>query len=207
MSRIYVYKLVAVNGGAPCDQEGLLSLAICKPAIRRCAAVGDLIFGFAGNTLYNDNRLIYAARITEIVSGQRYYGGPRHRNRRDCIYELVETVYRRRVGALYHDDPGALEHDLGAPPHYQNAVVPLSTDYRYFGTSGSFGYKIDFPRVRQSIESLGRGHRVNHGDDLQHELLSLWGRLRRSDVPVMASEVPVINAEACNPPARRDRRC
>lgn len=34
MPKIYFYKLTADNGGAPCVQDGLLSLAICKPMIR-----------------------------------------------------------------------------------------------------------------------------------------------------------------------------
>lgn len=49
--RIYFYKLVADNGGAPCVENGLLSLAICKPMIRKTAKEGDLILGFAGNSL------------------------------------------------------------------------------------------------------------------------------------------------------------
>jgi len=49
MSQIYFYKLTVDDGGAPCAERGLLSLAICKPMIRRTAQKGDLIFGFAGN--------------------------------------------------------------------------------------------------------------------------------------------------------------
>jgi hypothetical protein len=36
VERIYFYKLTADNGGAPCVEDGLLSLAICKPAIHGC---------------------------------------------------------------------------------------------------------------------------------------------------------------------------
>jgi Nucleotide modification associated domain 2 len=46
MSDIYFYKLTADNGGAPCVRHGLLSLAICKPMIRKTAEEGDLTFGF-----------------------------------------------------------------------------------------------------------------------------------------------------------------
>jgi Nucleotide modification associated domain 2 len=49
MSDIYFYKLTADNGGAPCVRHGLLSLAICKPMIRKTAEEGDLTFGFAAN--------------------------------------------------------------------------------------------------------------------------------------------------------------
>jgi Nucleotide modification associated domain 2 len=45
MNNTYFYKLTADNGGAPCVRYGLLSLAICKPMIRKTAKEGDLIFG------------------------------------------------------------------------------------------------------------------------------------------------------------------
>ncbi|MFM8479413.1 MAG: hypothetical protein ACKOEO_26795 [Planctomycetaceae bacterium] len=48
--KVYVYKIVVDNGGAPCVHDRLLSLAICKPAIRRTAQAGDLIFAF-GTTI------------------------------------------------------------------------------------------------------------------------------------------------------------
>jgi len=41
MARIYFYKLTTDDGGAPCVQDGLLSLAICKPMIRGTAEVGQ----------------------------------------------------------------------------------------------------------------------------------------------------------------------
>jgi hypothetical protein len=73
VARIYFYKLTVDDGGAPCVEDGLLSLAICKPFIRVKAKVGDVVFGFAANSLYSDNRLIYAARVTDKESGGAYY--------------------------------------------------------------------------------------------------------------------------------------
>ena len=86
--RIYVYKLTVDNGGAPCVQDGLLTLAICKPMIRRMAVTGDLIFGFAANSLHPDNPLLYIACVDEKLSGDAYYCQERFADRGDCIYEL-----------------------------------------------------------------------------------------------------------------------
>ena len=52
MSKIYIYKMTVDDGGAPCLRDGILSLAICKPAIRSAAEPGSLVLGFAGNELY-----------------------------------------------------------------------------------------------------------------------------------------------------------
>lgn len=65
MPSIYFYKLTVDDGGAPCVEKGLLSLAICKPMIRSSAQIGDIIVGFAANSLHSDNRLIYIAEVTD----------------------------------------------------------------------------------------------------------------------------------------------
>src|SRR5687768_1140857 len=84
--RLYVYKLETDNGGAPCPYRGVLSLALCKAAIRRTAQVGDLVFGFAANSLDRDNRLIYIQRITAVADDGEYYTAHEFSRRPDCIY-------------------------------------------------------------------------------------------------------------------------
>ena len=59
---IYVYKIVVDSGGAPCVSRGLLSLAICKPKIRKTAGKNSFVFGFGGKEY--EERLIYIARVT-----------------------------------------------------------------------------------------------------------------------------------------------
>ena len=71
---------------------------------------------------------------------------------------------------------GHLEHDLGAPPHYGNATVLLSEgveNFRYFGSPCPVQHKKMFPRLRDEIERLRRGHRVNHDIKLYAELSRL----------------------------------
>ena len=38
--RFYLYKMTVDDGGAPCVQDRMLTLAICKPTIRRVAPEG-----------------------------------------------------------------------------------------------------------------------------------------------------------------------
>jgi len=68
---IYIYKMVADSGGAPCVAAGLLSLAICKPMIRKSAEKGSLIFGFGGKA-YGE-RLLYIACVTQKSENGEYY--------------------------------------------------------------------------------------------------------------------------------------
>jgi hypothetical protein len=115
MGRIYYYKLTHDGGAAPCIQKGMLSLAICKPMIRSGAEIDDIIFGVTANSLDSQNRLIYAAHITKKLMKGEYYDGDKFTSRNDCIYEFRKGRYVRRKNAKFHDNPGDLRHDTGAP--------------------------------------------------------------------------------------------
>ena len=183
--RIFYYKLTADNGGAPCIQDGFLSLAICKPKIRCAAEPGDLIFGFAANSLHADNRLIYVARVTGKIANGDYYRTRRYSGRSDCIYRMEGGSFRWKRHARHHG-PADLRHDLGSWPHYSRAVVLISQDFRYFGANGTDDYKFRFPRIKHAVEGLGRGHSSNHDVQLRADLMSLkrqvWARYRRKNV-------------------------
>ncbi len=183
MSKFFFYKLAADTNGAPCTDDGLLTLAICKPMIRSMAEPGDLIFGFAANSLHPDNRLIYIARMTAKLSEGKYYQSKRFRNRGDCIYQKRGKQFFWRPGSLHHGSKRHLIRDLGKPTKYSRANVLLSNDFRYFGVNGSAAYKARYPRIKRAIEKLGRGHRVNLGQKLRSQLQALqeqtWNETRR----------------------------
>lgn len=169
--RLYVYKLTTDNLGAPCVWRNKLSLAICKPRIRSTATVGDLIFGFAANSLHPDNRPVYIARITQVVGDGEYYRDPRYRRRPDCIYEFLDGYYEVRPDARYHKHGDELSHDLGPAP-YKRATVLMSDDFRYLGQDSDVDLAA-FPAIERALDSLARGHRVNHPPELVAELQKL----------------------------------
>lgn len=191
MAKIYFYKLTTDNGGAPFAQGGLLSLAICKPMIRSAAKRGDLIFGFAANSLYSDNRLLYIARVTKTLPYGWYYTTKKYARREDCIYTRRGDCFVWRKGALHHG-PEHLVHDLGRYPDYAKANVLLSEDFRYFGKNGSAEYKGRYPLVKKAVERLGRGHRTHHDPGLCRELLALirevWNETRKKVLGVPTSK-------------------
>jgi hypothetical protein len=172
MSKIYFYKLTVDGGGAPCVHNSLISLAICKPMIRRTAEAGDLLFGFAASSLHRDNRLIYIAKVTETSDSGEYYAAVRFARRPDRIYRRRDGRFEWCQGALYHG-PKHLKHDLGEHPEYPRARVLLSSDFRYFGADGTADYKSRFPAVRRAVAGLGRGHRLRHHKSLAAELRAL----------------------------------
>ncbi len=189
--RTYLYKLTSDRGGAPCairpvaGEQPLLTLAICKPAIRRTAQPGDRILGITSHSLassdgYPLNAVIYAAILHDGLDSRDYFT-PSYTHRPDCIYQ-----FHRQNGTAAHTGRTQLhaapEHilkDLGRYPFYRNGRILLSYDFRYFGASA-----VRIPSrlhlLNQAAETLGQGHRVyTNASPEAHELSALFRMLWR----------------------------
>lgn len=192
---LYVYKVVADTGGAPCVWKRVLSRALCKPKIRRAAREGDMVFGFGGKD-YGE-RLIYIAEVTGKPPVGEYYRDPCFAKRRDCIYEDKDGVPERKRSARHHFLTDERKRDVGMK--FENALVLLSENFRYFGGNGTDSYKQDFPSVKILIEGLKRGHRVNHTSQLRSELVALkdqaWSQHNKM---VLGSPTDRDRTQVCN---------
>jgi len=92
------------TGFAPNPYHGTLTLATCKPAIRRCSQVGDWIGGWTGvkvvnkdgNIIHfsNNQRLVYLARVSEVIKIQDYWSRfPEKRPFETIFSNLSEEIY------------------------------------------------------------------------------------------------------------------
>ncbi len=172
--RFYVYKCVVDDGGAPCVDEGLLSLTICKPYIRSTAEKGDYIFAFGSNDDTPKNRLVYIAEVSERIQNAEYFERDEYRKRGDCIYERQALgKLARRADARFHDYPGARASDLGDEPNYPKANALIAQDFRYFGRTATDAWKAKSQHLRELVEDLRQGHRVNFVPQLLAELVAL----------------------------------
>jgi hypothetical protein len=206
--RTYLYKLTSDRGGAPCaprpmwDDNALLTLSICKPAIRRTAQIGDRLIGITSRALeasdgYPLNSVIYAARVSRALEPREYYA---HRGefvcRPDCIY-----AFHRANGTLshagrsrLHDDPAYEARDIGRYPFYRNARTLVSDDFRYFGSEAVL-IPARLGLLRQVAESLGQGHRVfdersTETSELDSLFKLLWQRPTRYTPSLVEEEAP-----------------
>ena len=171
--RTYLYKLTSDRGGAPCatppdpGQDPLLTLAICKPAIRRTAQPGDRILGITSHSLANRDgyplcAVIYAAIVQEGIEARNYFApGTTFASRPDCIYEFHQQNGRAAHAGRtnLHRAPANLLKDLGTYPYYRNGRVLLADDFRYFG-SAAIPIPPRLHLLYAAAESLGQGHRV-----------------------------------------------
>lgn len=163
---IFIYKLTADNGGAPCIKNDLLSLAICKPRIRKSAKKGDWIIGMGGKSVSDlKDRLIYIAEVTEVVDGGKYFSN-KYKERPDCIYEKDGEEYVWKKGSTYHSQE-ELNHDLGEHPGYVRAICLMSDNFIYFGRNE----KPSIEKIKNIYDGLPRDYSVNHDDETREILL------------------------------------
>lgn len=201
--RTYLYKLTSDRGGAPCalppapGAEPLLTLAICKPAIRRTAQPGDRLLGITSHALAQTDgypllSVIYAAVVREGIDARAYCAGEGvFAHRPDCIYE-----FHQRNGTAAHNGRSRLHlgeahllKDLGRYPFYRNGRVLLAADFRYFG-AGAVRIPARLHLLERAAETLGQGHRVFTEKDAESaEADALFRRLWKLPTAYTPAEV------------------
>ncbi|MDE0554049.1 MAG: hypothetical protein OXI24_07545 [Candidatus Poribacteria bacterium] len=137
------------SGFAPNPFHGYCTLATCKPLIRDRAEINDWLVGTGSNAknIRHGGHLVYAMRVTEILSTKDYWADPRFEDKKpnlhynwiaasgDNIYEPLGNGQWRQLGS-YHslrDGSASQKHiarDTGVPK------VLISDDFVYFGGEG-----------------------------------------------------------------------
>ena len=101
---VHRYVVAHDLGVAPCVHSDLLSLATCKPKLRKIANVGDIILGYASKLTWGESgRLVFIAVVTQIVSVIEYHSSVAYASRLDNIYKLVDGVLVHKQEIAYHN--------------------------------------------------------------------------------------------------------
>lgn len=171
MTRLFTYIMTDDSGSAPNPFNGMCTLAICKPAIRRTANVGDWVAGFASVNAAHDigHKLIYAMKVTQSVPMREYDTLSKcmwpHRIPNGHSWHMPD-----RLGDSIYDfanlnsygyptvRPGAHTEDH-RPTDLGGERVLISTHFYYFGSSA-----IELPKDLQKICPITQGHRSNLND-------------------------------------------
>ncbi len=141
-ARLFTYTIRVDDGAAPNPFNGMCSLAICKPAIRRVAKKDDWIVATGSKNACSGDlskRLVYAMRVEEVLSIEDYdkraiAEWPHRIPKRgssdlaerlgDCIYDYSQGTPRQRKGV---HGPENMSTDLSGEK------VLLSHHFYYFG--------------------------------------------------------------------------
>lgn len=165
MNYVYCYKMTWDTEFAPNPHCNFLTLATCKPVIRRCAQVGDWISGWTAITVKDKEhqswnfrdcpKLIYLAKITAKVNYDVYWRDyPKKRPNKcesgDNIYEPKGDDFFQHANAGEHGEADKA-HDL------KGKHVLICEEFYYFGVRDAihidweiFPYKV--PRCKKIIE-------------------------------------------------------
>jgi hypothetical protein len=158
--KLYRYILTSDTGMAPCIDDGLVSLATCKPVIRRCASLGDWVIGcHAGPT---PGVVAWAGRIIRALPIGSYE--QEFRGRSDAIYRQRPDGTFERLRPDYHPDPRQIKRDESG---FALVFDPDST--WYFGDKPKA-----LPGTLLDLAPNGQGHRVNGVQTGDGARLLLW---------------------------------
>ncbi|ARV17628.1 hypothetical protein AEP_00668 [Curvibacter sp. AEP1-3] len=173
-NRLFTYKVMYDSGSAPNPDHSVCTLALCKPAIRRVANVGDLVVGFAPG---DSGRLVYCMRVTHVLTWAEYIevcnGRSAHSSIEastakqltkkvpknaadsgDCIWTKASQYERALPSFSGHIEAGDFEHDV-----LHGCNVLLSTEFWYFGNGEKTNIQLSDGVLHNLIP--GRGHKSN----------------------------------------------
>ena len=119
---IFSYVITHDSGFAPNPFCGFLTLATCKPQIRKQARVGDFIVGTGSAATVGNHTLVYATQITQVIPIEDYGTQPQYeikrpsvhgdwwRKHRDNIYFKAHDEWKQRRNIHHSKDD--MDHDL-----------------------------------------------------------------------------------------------
>ena len=170
--RVHTYVIATDAGSAPNYDPPFVTLAVCKPVIRRKASIGDLVLAFAGKPVnpYEPHAVVWAGVVTERMTFSDYWSDPRFAGKKPDRCPRPDNFYRPTPdgGLLWVDNrvhgPEATTHDTGGI-----YVLAFNPSWR-FGANGpvlpeSFGLRMTNGRRGQHVTDLS-------GPEWQH--LEAW---------------------------------
>lgn len=147
MNRLYRYVIAHDTGDAPCIDNGILTLATCKPVTRRKASAGDWVAGFVGSPAPL-GVLVWAARVVRKMDWPSFVD--EYSGRRDACYAMTEDGNWTRQRPDYHPHPDQMRKDLSEP-----VLIFDPAETWYFGSR-----PVSLPGHLVQLGAKGRGHRV-----------------------------------------------
>ncbi len=177
--RLFSYSLRVDDGAAPNPYFGVCTLTICKPGIRKSAAVGDWVVGLGTKNPPSgigdlSHAVAYAMKISDVLSLEDY---DKHCLRElsgkipkvsksstftqlvgDCIYEFGKTGGPRQRRGVHNE--GNRATDLAG----KNSL--LSDHFYYFGAQA-----IQLPDHLCSIAHPYQGYKVNANDKVRFKFV------------------------------------
>lgn len=148
LMKLYSYVVRYDSGFAPNPFYGYCTLATCKPRIRKNASLNDIIIGVgsASKKIGQGGRLVYAMKVTEIISFDQYFRDQRFQSKKPVLsgsrkQARGDNIYCADNGDWHQLDSFHSKPDGNPNPNHidrDTAIdrVLISNEYTYFGKNG-----------------------------------------------------------------------
>ena len=170
--RLFSYKMTTDSGFAPNPFHGFLTLANCKPSIRKSKKEGDWIAGFTSKELNGDligeERLVYLMQVTNKIPYKDYWNDPLYKLKKPNLSSLQtidkagDNIYKplksnAELNTDFEQIPNK-NHFLKNKDHdLSGKYVLISKYYFYFGSSPIKIPKIIRPSIPpQTVSAWGK---------------------------------------------------
>lgn len=191
MPRLHSYVVARDYGFAPNPFYGFCTLATCKPVIRRIAQVGDWVIGTGSRKHGRDENIVYAMRVTEVMSFDQYWNAPRFQSKKpnlrgskkqafgDNIYHRDIKTKRWRQEDSHHSHPDGTPNRENIINDTKNNRVLLSDDFVYWGGDGPI-----LPKKLRNYDGFNiccerRGHKNNFPEKMISEFITWFRSLNK----------------------------
>lgn len=202
--KAYRYIITNDDGSAPNYSPPQVTLAICKPKIRKNALPGDLVIAFQGRSIGSDPHAVrWAGVVSERMTFADYWNDSRFRSKRpdasirgDSIYEPANGQLRQ-VRNLSHGSADK-KSDISGVNVLVFSKAWNFTDVTARRMPADIDLSIALP--------FRRGHRVTDLDDSQFALTISWlEKIYRGGAAVVALDNE--NEKSRCRPRSAQRRC
>lgn len=186
--RLYSYVVRWDFGFAPNPFYGYCTLATCKPAVRRTAAVHDLIIGTGSAERKRAGYLVYAMLVTELSAFDDYWHDTRFAQKKPNMHgskkqSFGDNIYHRASADEQWIQADSHHSYANGTPNHNNVTndtaslrVLISNDFTYFGGEG--------PEIPKEIRFFNghdicqrRGYRNHFPAELIDAVVDWWRSL------------------------------
>lgn len=190
--RVHTYVIATDAGSAPNYDPPAVTLAVCKPRIRKKAKVGDLVLAFAGSTVnpISGHSVVWAGIVSEVLTFTEYWNDCRFASKKPDRTDVPDNFYKPTGNGGFAWQPNPV-HGSEAQDRDTGGLNVLVFDHAW--RFGAFGPLLpeDF-----GLRMIGgrRGERVADLTD------SVWQRLE-----TWLNAQPQVTIEAASD--RKSSRC